>query len=221
MTLMCSSKTVFELTQLAEQFSLFVGQPVFVSTGSFCVNSSPYEQERAVVQNAVALRQIEFYSGRYYAREALRAAGCMPQMILRAEKGNPLWPQNVCGSITHDQQSVIAAVVPNARIKGIGVDLIVDPASVEPHLLSLIGSDIELHYLAQAFSGLPSLALIFGVKESVVKAVSPHIDHYLDLLDIHLSLDGRELVASLPKLGMVLKCQVLQLNRGFVTIAIL
>ena len=218
---MSLSKTIFELTELAEPFSLFVGGPVFVAVGGFCIESSPYEQERAIVQKAVASRQIEFYSGRHYAREALCNAGGLPEMILRAEKGNPIWPKGFSGSISHDQQRVIAVVVHEASVKGIGVDLIFDARSVEPQLQSLIACETELQYLTQAFPHIPPLALAFGIKESAVKAVSPNIDHYLDLLDIHLGLDGCDVLASLPKLGLILRSRVFQLDRGFVTVSVL
>ncbi len=217
---MSLSKTIFELSELAAPLSLFVGKPVFVAAGSFCIEPSPYVQEREIVQKAVDSRQVEFYSGRYYARKALCKAGGSPVKILRAEKGNPIWPKGFSGSISHDQQLVIAVVVHERGVKGIGVDLILDVESVEPHLQSLIACEAELQCLAQAFPRLPPLALAFGIKESAVKAVSPYIDHYLDLLDIYLELDGGDVRASLPQLGLTLKSRVFHLDRGFVAVSV-
>jgi len=214
-------RETFELGRLTEQFSRFAGGEIFIAAGGFCIDSSPYEQERALVKNAVASRQFEFFSGRYYARNALAKAGCLPEMILRAPKGNPIWPKGFLGSITHDQQQAIAVVIREGNIKGIGIDLILNAATVEPHLQSLIATDDELQYLAQAFPAIPPLALAFGAKESVVKAVSPLIDHYLDLLDIHLSLENSSLIATLPKLGFTLSCKIISEGESFISFSVL
>lgn len=211
----------FALTDLSEQFSQFAGVKIWVSEGDTSIDSSPYEQERELVQRAVMSRKLEFYSGRYYARQALQQAGVGASAILRGQKGNPLWPQGILGSITHDAQQVITAVTREGTIAGMGIDLIQHPASVEFHLQPLIASHNELKELSLAFPAVPSLALAFSLKESVVKAISPGIDYYLELLDIHLTLEEGAIVAKLPHLDAILSCQFFNLQQGFVTLAVL
>lgn len=210
-----------KLDELADQFSIFAGMQIWVAFGEICIDTSPYEQERVLVLQAVASRKLEFYSGRHYAREALQQAGYMPDSILRGKKGNPLWPKGALGSITHDLQQVIVVVVRETNIKGIGIDLIMNPAIVESHLQSLIASEIELKALTLVSSSISPLALAFSLKEAVVKAVSPRIDYYLNLLDIHLTVECGYLMAKLPHIKATLSCNFFKLKEGFVTLAVL
>lgn len=211
----------FDYSDLAEHFSRFADNEVLVSSGDACFYSSPYEEERALVERSVSLRRAEFFSGRYYAREALRQAGCVSGPILRGEKGNPLWPRGVVGSITHDLQKVIAVVARDSGIGGIGIDLIMAPSSIESHLQPFIARDLELHALKSFSSSITPLALAFGLKEAVVKAVSPNIDRYLDLLDIYLSFEDGSLIARLPQFEVVLQCAIFKLKEGFVSFAVM
>ena len=67
--------------------------------------------------------------------------------------------------------------------------------------LSLVGSRCEAAALGsflRTSSGpaLDSRALtlaLFSLKESAVKVISPHIDHYIDLLDLELHVEGEQL----------------------------
>lgn len=218
---MNSPKNIFSATVLAEKFSQFTGSTIYVTAGSFCSNSSPYEQESALMNSAVTARKLEFYSGRHYAHQALKQLNLTAQPLLRGEKGNPLWPPGIKGSITHDMQQVIVAVTNERNITGLGIDLIIKPESVEPQLQQLIASEEDLHTIKLACPTMPPLALAFSFKESVVKAVSPTINYYLDLLEINFSIENGFLIAKLPIVDtrIKLRCHFLKLKYGFVTIS--
>lgn len=147
-------------------------------------------------------------------------AGCFLEVIMRGVKGDPLWPVGVKGSITHDLQQVIAVVGSDPGIKGVGLDLILKPSGVENHLQPLIATDSELFCLGGISSRILPLALAFGLKESVVKAVSPSIDYYIDLLDVTITNEGCCLVARLLKVEGIFLCEIFELEEGFVTLSV-
>ena len=58
--------------------------------------------ERALVAHAVDIRKAEFGDARWCAHQALADLGRdSSQPILRGERGMPLWPSAVSGSLTH------------------------------------------------------------------------------------------------------------------------
>ncbi len=206
---------------LATLLSDFADAPVFVASGGFTVTDSPYPQEQQLVANAVASRRAEFFSGRHYARLILRQINCQDAPILRGEKGNPLWPENTLGSISHDLGQVIVAVMAAGSHRGFGIDLVLDPARVEPSLEYLIARPEELSLVRQFAPDVPALALAFSLKESVVKALSPSIDRYLDFMDIELSLKDGQLSAYLKDFGLRLPCGFILLPNGLLSFALL
>jgi 4'-phosphopantetheinyl transferase EntD len=215
------SETVlaFDCDLLAARFSAVAGAPVFVAGGGFVSEPSPYPEEQQLVARAVAKRQVEFFSGRYFARAALSKAGGPSAVILRGEKGNPLWPPGFTGAITHDGQQAIAIVTRIDSLLGLGVDFLACAANVEPHLQSLIATDAELSVLAKLYPAIPPLALAFSLKEAVVKAVSPRIDHYLDLMNIRLISQGENCCARVLDVELPLDCIGFEATSAIVTFA--
>jgi enterobactin synthetase component D len=132
-----------------------------------------------------------------------------------------LWPTGILGSITHDHgQVVVAVLVPNLH-RGFGIDLILNPTCVEVSLQPLIAQPAELERLANNYHNLPALALAFSLKESVVKAVSPNIDRYLDLMDIELSVLNGVIVAYLAEFGLRLRCGFIVVEDALLSFALL
>lgn len=213
--------STLDVKHLAALLSEFVGAPVFVASGGFSVTDSPFPQEQQLMANAVASRRAEFFSGRHFARLALRQINCLDAPILRGEKGNPLWPENVLGSISHDLGQVVVAVMVAGCHRGIGVDLVLDPARVESSLAYLIARPEELSLLGQVAADVPALALAFSLKESVVKALSPSIDRYLDFMDMELSLKEKQLFVYLKDFNLSLRCGFISLPNGLLSFALL
>jgi 4'-phosphopantetheinyl transferase EntD len=211
--------SLLDETNLAIVLSKFTNAEVIVAAGGFVADNSPFLQEAQLVANAVASRRREFFSGRFHARRALARIHDSAPPILRGEKGNPLWPAGVIGSITHDLDKVVVAVMAESTLGGLGIDLVLDPARIEPNLQPLIARSTELTTLSVFFKDTPSLALAFSLKESVVKAVSPGIDRYLDLMDIELNVAEGKIVAYLAEFNVHLECGFLALENGLLSFA--
>ncbi|SEN85120.1 4'-phosphopantetheinyl transferase family protein [Actinacidiphila rubida] len=136
-----------------------------------------HPEEAPAVARAVAKRRGEYAAGRACAREALAALGVPPGPVLRdAERGAPVWPEGVAGSITHCDGYRAAAVARTTDILALGID-------AEPHgplpdgVLKLVGSTAaEAAALGELGAERPHVhwdRLLFSAKETVYKAWYP------------------------------------------------
>src|SRR5688572_26867326 len=76
---------------------------------SSCIYGLMYE-ESLLIQNAIEKRRMEFNAGRVCAHRALVRLGVKSCAILVGKKRQPLWPDNVVGSITHDGDHCVVVV---------------------------------------------------------------------------------------------------------------
>ena len=77
--------------------------------------------ERALVAHAVDIRKAEFGDARWCAHQALADLGRdSSQPILRGERGMPLWPSAVSGSLTHTNGFRAAVVAPRLLVRSTG-----------------------------------------------------------------------------------------------------
>jgi len=151
-----------------------------------------HPEEAAVVGRAVEKRRREFATGRKCAAEALRRLGRSPEPIGSGERGQPLWPSAVVGSITHCDGYRAAAVARKTELLSIGIDaepnaplpdgLLPDVARPEerPRLAALAAADPTIHWDR----------LLFSAKESVYKAWFPLAEAWLGFEDASLELDA-------------------------------
>ncbi len=148
-------------------------------------------EEEALVSRAVEKRRAEFAGGRACARRALERLGVPPGPILTGERGEPLWPQGVVGSITHCDGYRASAAAHREDLAALGID-------AEPHaplpegLLDSIARPEErprLAELARAEPGVHWDRLLFSAKESVYKAWFPLTEAWLGFEDASLTID--------------------------------
>lgn len=134
-----------------------------------------YPEEEAVITRAVDKRRREFTTGRHCARQALTALGVSPGPLPRGERGAPVWPAGVVGSLTHCDGYRAAAVAHRSEVTSLGVD-------AEPHarLPDDVLGGVTLPAERDALAGLerrhPRLhwdRLLFSAKESVYKTWFP------------------------------------------------
>ena len=90
------------------------------------VDAPLYPEERAVVARAVDKRRREFASVRRCARHAMVKLGLEPRPVLPGERGAPLWPEGILGSMTHCTGYCAAALVRAGELASLGID-------AEPH----------------------------------------------------------------------------------------
>ena len=161
-------------------------------------------EERALSDAMAAARRHEFAVGRMLARAALLRLGfAQDAPVMRGERGEPLWPKGIAGSIAHTKQK--AAVALAARWPGPyspGIDLehiergLSDPAwehirspSEEEFFSASVEQKQDVSVLARtrmsdaSAQGQPLRMIVFSCKESLYKALYPVCGAYFGFHD--------------------------------------
>jgi 4'-phosphopantetheinyl transferase EntD len=149
-----------------------------------------YPGEAELITRAVDKRRREFRTVRHCARQALRQLGLPPVPVLRGERGEPQWPPDIVGSMTHCGGYRAAAVARNCEIRALGIDA--EPNEPLPAgVLAAIASAAEKRSLSQlaATDGTTCWdRLLFCAKESVYKAWFPLTRSWLGFEDAAVTI---------------------------------
>lgn len=178
-----------------------------VDTTEDAADAVLFPAEEALIARAVAKRRREFTTARHCARQAMAKLGVSPTAILRGERGAPLWPEGITGSLTHTAGYRAAALARIDDVAAVGID-------AEPHaelpdgVLEAISLPAERQWIASRNRSAPHLCwdrLLFCAKESVYKAWFPVAGRWLGFDDATVEVgDGtftaRFLVAG-PRVG--------------------
>lgn len=122
--------------------------------------------EAEAVSGAIDTRRKEFSAGRAAARAALGQLGFDGIEIPVSPRRAPVWPEGICGSITHSKTLCIAVAARRSQVSSIGIDAEPDhPLKVD--LRSAILHESELNA-----SDSEAIAL-FSMKEALFKAQFP------------------------------------------------
>jgi 4'-phosphopantetheinyl transferase EntD len=156
-----------------------------------CANAQLFPEEQAQVARAVDKRRREFTTARMCARAALGELGLPAVSIPTGDRGEPLWPAGVVGSITHCDGYRACAVARSSQIASIGIDA--EPNAALPDgLLGDIARPEELPALRRLGAELPDVhwdRMLFSAKESVYKAWFPLAKRWLGFEDAVLEID--------------------------------
>ncbi len=167
---------------------------VAVDTREELLDVELFPEELAALGRAVEKRRHEFITARACARRALERLGVAPCAIVNGERGQPLWPQGVVGSITHCAGYRACVVARQAQVVGVGVD-------AEPHaplpdgVLGQIARAEERPRLAGLAGAEPAVhwdRLLFCAKEAVYKVWFPLAACWLGFEDATLTIDPVE-----------------------------
>ncbi|MCQ9342413.1 4'-phosphopantetheinyl transferase superfamily protein [Corynebacterium sp. 153RC1] len=151
--------------------------------------------ERALVSHAVDARKAEFGDARWCAHQALAKLGRdAGGPILRGERGMPLWPAAVSGSLTHTDGFRAAVCAPSLLVRSMGLDA----ERAEPLPEGVVGSIARVSELAQLErlrenKGITCAdRLLFCAKEATYKAWFPLTHRWLgfEQAEIDLRDDG-------------------------------
>ncbi|MFY1679505.1 MULTISPECIES: 4'-phosphopantetheinyl transferase family protein [unclassified Streptomyces] len=141
-----------------------------------------HPEEEPLVARAVAKRRREFTVVRSCARRAMLRLGVPAQPVLTGERGAPLWPKGLLGSMTHCDGYCAAALVRDTDLASVGIDA--EPAAALPDgvldAVALPSERDRLRRLAEERPHVPWDRLLFSAKESVYKAWFPLTGAWLD-----------------------------------------
>jgi 4'-phosphopantetheinyl transferase EntD len=167
------------------------GNVVAVETRQDVFDIDLFPEEEAVVANAVDKRRREFTTARACARAALEKLDIPSTPIAVGERGEPLWPDGVIGSITHCADYRACAVARDIEVATIGIDA--EPHDVLPDgVLGQIARPEELARMQDLRRQAPGLhwdRLLFCMKEAVYKAWFPMARRWLGFEDASVEVD--------------------------------
>lgn len=147
---------------------------------------APLPDEEPLVAKSVAKRRNEFVTVRYCARLALEQLGQPPVPILKGEKGEPLWPGGVVGSLTHCQGFRGAVVGQADAVRSVGIDA--EPHDVLPDgVLDAVSLPAERAELSALPTGRHWDRILFCAKEATYKVWFPLTKRWLGFEDAHIT----------------------------------
>jgi 4'-phosphopantetheinyl transferase EntD len=173
--------------RIADYLYDWFGKGAGVSVSPIRDDLSLFPEEEDCVARAVPQRRAEFSTGRWCARSALAQLQAPQVAIPMGPRRAPIWPHGFTGSITHASGICAAVVLRTENLHGIGID-IVEPSSAEPTIQS---ARPILFQPGEA----PSV-LAFSAKESVIKAVSAHLDRWIEFTDVIVQFSGARFTAT-------------------------
>lgn len=151
-------------------------------------DAEPMPAEASLVARAVDKRRREFVTTRNCAREALSRLGVEPVPILRGDNGEPLWPRQIVGSLTHCDGYRAAVAGYAMQVRSLGID-------AEPHeplpegVLEHVSIEPERDVLAAGNSEVHWDRLLFCAKEATYKAWFPLAKRWLGFEDAHITFE--------------------------------
>lgn len=163
-------------------------------------------EEEQLVARAVEKRRREVTNARSCARRALRdllGAGYVETAIPRGDKGQPLWPGGVVGSMTHTKGYCAAVVADSGEVRSVGIDA-EEHGPLPDGVLDHIAIGAELTALAAlpqptgtalGSTGVGPVRwdrLLFSAKESVYKVWFPLTQRWLGFEDAAVTLEPTE-----------------------------
>jgi 4'-phosphopantetheinyl transferase EntD len=150
-----------------------------------------FPEEETFVRQAVEKRRQEFTTARWCARQAMAQLGHPPAAVLRGERGRPVWPAGLVGSITHCAGYRGAVLAPRESFTTIGIDAEPDEPLPDGVFEAITRPD-ERSRIDRLLREHPSVRwdrLLFSAKESVYKAWFPLTSRWLDFEDADLLID--------------------------------
>ena len=145
--------------------------------------------EQACIAEAGLKRRLDFAAGRVCARRAMVQLGVDGFPLLVGEKGQPVWPPGIVGSISHCEGYYGAAVARERKIRSVGLD-IERLQELNDEFARLVCTRQELDWIQTLPSDQRHVAavLLFSAKECLYKCQFPLTGQWLDFQDVRVSV---------------------------------
>jgi 4'-phosphopantetheinyl transferase EntD len=194
------SEPTIEVGHLVSSLKSLLPRPVSIEAMVITADCERglYPTESAAIENAVAKRRREFAAGRVCARNAMVRLGIQACPIPVGAMGEPVWPDGVKGSITHDGGYAIVGLAAANDIGLLGIDL----ARSDPlgGLTKLICTDDEIADMPRwrsSFRDCDPFKVVFSLKEAVYKCLFPIVRRIFDFHDVTVRLDSEDETAEI------------------------
>lgn len=133
------------------------------------------------LHGATPSRQAEFLAGRILANIAQEMLGYEAKKIAIGQNGEPLWPDPLCGSISHSKNTVCCVLADKNRYQFVGIDIeknitIDELEGINRYVLSQSELSLIQRY---PLPFLVAATLVFSAKETLFKALYPKVKRYI------------------------------------------
>ena len=170
-------------------------------------------KEKEVAANLSKQRKAEFTAGRNIARILLDELNLPPVEIGRNHIGAPIWPDGICGSISHKRGYCAVVLGQKGKTDGIGIDLEIQE-DLSKDVWKTFTTEQELEDIRCPALILGKKAnLVFSAKEAAYKCFSA-IGTEVPLSDIRVRATQFSVGISIACDGLGLIGQGIVLNMG-------
>jgi len=179
-----------EIKQIESSLQQWFSNKAFVKA-AMVMDYPILPEEQVLVANAISRRQQEFATGRWLSRKGLQYFGLPDEPIKMGKLRNPVWPESIIGTISHDGEICAVALMREQKQmeKNIGVDLIHLSQRTDKinNLISMFMANAdELSAVTTLNMTVDPAVLLFSIKESVIKAMSFQLDDFIDMRQIEI-----------------------------------
>jgi 4'-phosphopantetheinyl transferase EntD len=176
-----------------------------------------YPEERQILGDAIEKRVHEFSTGRFCAHQALRKIGIDNFPVLKGNHREPIWPDNVVGSISHCRDLAGAVVADKRQVRSVGLD-IENIKPLDTDIARHICIEEEKQWVAkQAFSHQnQALLLIFSLKEAIFKCIYQAAGLQLQFKQCRISPELENGTAKADLLPTAIRRQSKEIDLNFV-----
>jgi len=145
--------------------------------------------EARLARDLKGFRQVSFVGGRLALRLAAQQLGLQPPAVLPDERGCPVLPRELLGSISHKRTLAVAMVARNH-----GSTLGIDLEDYGPPRLGIMSRVLTPAERARVESlapdrQWPALLLRFSIKEAIYKALDPWVQRYVGFQEAEIDPD--------------------------------
>lgn len=169
-----------------------------VAVASCAVDDADYRslpgREQVLRPNAAQARRKQFAAGRIAGRRAIAAIDpAFAQHPITIGSGRePIWPEGICGSISHAGGLAIAAAARVDSVLALGVDLELSGREINPKVSDKICTAGERAALAGLGADARNRRLLamFSAKESIYKGLYPQVRRFFGYKAVELSPIG-------------------------------
>ena len=181
-----------EISQLISLVEGLPGPAIKLAGGAVSDGINPETiTEFDQVASAGSKRQREFLCGRYYAHRLIDVLGYRDFIIGRDDKGCPLWPPGITGSISHTNDYCVAAIAQESSIRSVGVDL-EEAGRMKVDLWKRLFTRAEISVLEkirQPVEQKRHAAIMFSAKEAYYKYDYPLHQQQHEFTDVEIDID--------------------------------
>lgn len=152
------------------------------------ISAKAFQKCQALGPNVSAKKAMSRARGRVAARAALKSIGLEhPPEVVRGRGGEPVWPDGICGSITHCDPWSVAVAMRSSRNLSVGIDMENMNRIPDLEIAPLVCRSSECEWILASDDRYARLCMIFSAKEALYKSLYPSCRSYIDFREVELS----------------------------------